>query len=703
MPWLGSRSRRWASTIVLAGALLAVCTPYAGATVPAAGRTWELVTPAQPTSGRTFAIHPFGEDSDRFAYSSFGPFPGSEAGPFGDWVIAERGPIGWLSTPISFPYSVYEMEELGLDLMPIFPAAFSGDLHTVLWLASIPLTPDGPPERELALYRKAPGEEFEFVAWVGSGVTFLYGGFADIASDGGRVVFTTKRHLLPADAGRTEGASIYAWENGGLELVDVDNGGALLSTCGTLLSTANGMSVSADLAFFTVPAACAGVAKIYVRDLETGTTTQISASQCTRLDCNAPADATFAGALRDGSIAFLTTKQQLTNDDHDAGNDLYRYETATGELTLLSGGSVEASGEVGAGLVFPSDDGGRVYFRATGEVVPDEATSGEKLFLADSNGLRLVAEATFPPRAEVQLSADGTRAVFVTKSKVLPSDTDSESDVYLFDAGQETLTRISTGSSGGNGPYSAAVDSPVKRPEFETMGDERPYYAIDESGERVFLWTAEQLIPEDTNGKIDVYEWWNGELGLISSGDGDLDTGFVGASRDGRSVLIVTNSTLIPADVDGGNRDFYIARLEGGFPEPEEPPTCDVVLCPGPPREKLVRPTPASMASIPRKRGHLRVIRVRSKGGNAVGRSTIVLAAVPRPGLVSASAWIREGARKVVLAAGSTGAARPGQVRIGLHLTRAGRQFSGAPARGGHLTVRAGDSTITQSVMLRLG
>jgi hypothetical protein len=644
-----------------------------------------------------------GADGDKFAYSTFGPFPGSDAGPFGDWVIAERGTTGWTSTPISFPYSIYEMEEPILDLMPIFPAAFSGDLHTVLWLASVPLTPDGPPEGELALYRKAPGEEFEFVAWIGSGVTFFYGGFADIASDGGRVVFTTKRHLLPADAGRTEGASIYAWENGSLELVDVDNGGALLSTCGTQLSTANGMSVSADLVFFTVPAACAGVAKVYVRDLETGTTTQISASQCTRVDCNPPAGATFQGAVRDGSVAFLTTEQQLTNDDHDVARDLYRYETGTGELTLLSGGSDEAEGEVNSRLVFPSEDGGSVYFRATGEVVPDEATTGEKLFLADSSGLRLVAEATFPPRAEVQLSADGTRAVFVTKSNALPSDTDSQSDVYLFDADEESLTRVSTGPSGGNGLYSAAIDSPVKRPEFETMGDERPYYAIDADGERIFLWTEEQLIPEDTNAKVDVYEWWNGDLGLISSGDGDFDTGFVGASRDGRSVLIVTNSTLIPADVDGGNRDFYIARLEGGFPEPEEPSTCADVLCPGPPRGELTRPVPASMAAIPRKSSRLRLIRVRSEAGNAVGRSTVVLAAVPRPGFVSASVWIRRGGRKVVLAAGSTGAVRPGRVRIDLRLTRSGGRSSDAQAPKGHLTVKAADSTVTRSVKLRLG
>jgi len=644
------------------------------------------------------------DDSDRFVYSTFGPSPGSESGPLITFLAAERGETGWISTPLSLPYSIYEKNETRFELMPIIPGAFSDDLHTAVWLSAVPLTPDGPPEKEVGLYRKTSGLAPEFIAKVGGGSVLFngYSGFAGIAGDGSRIVFDTAEHLLPADAGRTSGKSIYAWDGGGLQLVDVDNGGNLLSTCGARISHANGMSSAARLVYFTVPAECGGVAEVYMRDLDSGTTVEVSASQCTRGDCNAPQDANFVGATSDGSVAFLTTAQQLTNADHDANSDLYRYDVGTGELTLLSGGSDEASGEVLQGTAFPSDDGSRVYFLANGQLLPSEpALGGEKLFRADSGGIHLVAEASFPSKPEVQLSANGTRALFVTQSQLLSGDTDSEPDVYLYDAGAESLTRLSTGPSGGNGAFPATISSPIERPEYQTTGDYQPFYAVDGSGQRAFFSTAEALVPEDVNGKVDVYEWWNGQLGLISSGQNEFDSGFGGVSRDGRSVLFVTNATLNPADVDGGNRDFYIARLEGGFPEPEEPQGCEVNLCPAPPRAPLARPTPGSIS--PQKTAGLRVISIKSKRAGVVGRKTTVLAAVPLPGLVSASVWIHAHGKKVVLATGRTHAAHAGQVRIDLQLTRPGREPLAARAQNGHLTVAEGDATISQTVKLSLG
>jgi hypothetical protein len=681
--------------------------PKAEAALPAGGRSWELVTDAEPTSARTFSVWAMNEDDERFAYSTFGPAPGSESGPFVTFRVAERGQTGWTNRPLSMPYSVFEDNEILYDLEPLVPAAFSADLHTGAWISSMPLTQDAPPEKEFGLYRKTDGQAPEFIAKVGTGAfTFAYPGFVDIAKDGGRVIFTTEEHLLAADAGRSSGESIYAWDGAtrSLQLLDVDNGGNLLSPCGAHVSQANGMSATADLVFFTVPACEGNVAKVYVRDLTTDTTTQVSASECARIDCNAAQDATFVGATSDGSAAFITTKQQLTDEDHDEAADLYRYDVATGELTLLSGGSAEASGEVLQEQVYPSDDGSRVYFRGTGEVIHGESSTGEKMFLADAGGVRFVAQISFPTKPEIQVSADGTRALFVTQTQLLPSDTDSQQDVYLYDAGQEAVTQISTSPSGGNGPYAALFSSPIERPELETMGDFEPFFAIDGSGEHLFFYTAEALVPEDVNEKVDVYEWSNGQLGLISSGEDGFDSGFAGVSRNGRTVLFVTNASLLPADRDGGNRDFYVARVGGGFPEEEGEEGCDVKLCPVSQREQLVRPTPKSLSpSAGEGGGHIRVIRVGSKKAGVVGRSTAVLAEVPRPGLVSASVWVRDGGKRVVLAAGSAHATRPGKVRIELRPTRSGQNSSAAHIRKGLLTVKEGDSMISQAVKLDLG
>jgi hypothetical protein len=700
-PW------RWLLGAMLIAIVLTVLfVPKAEAAVPSGGRAWELVSFKEPTSGRMFAIRPMEDDDERFAFSTFGPAPGGESGPFATFLTAERGPTGWIDTPLSMPYSM-NRNFIVEELEPLFPASFSRDFQTSIWLSKAPLTPDGPPEGPDGLYRKVKGQPPEFIANTGSFIIplfFFEESFADISSDGSRVIFGSLKHLLPGDAGRTSGYSLYAWEAGDLQLVDVDNGGNLISTCGSTVSQANGMSASANRVFFTVPASCGGVAKIYMRDLETDTTAQVSASECTRGDCNAPQDAEFAGATRDGSAAFLTTAQQLTNDDHDSTRDLYRYDVAAGELTLLSGGAEEATGEVlKERNAYPSENGSRAYFLAKGEVLPGETTTGEKLFRSDASGLHLVTEAPFALNPEIQLSGDGERVLFVTSSQLLPGDTDSEPDAYLYDAEGESLTLISTGPSGGNGPFPALVFSPLERPEAEPSGDKRNYYAIDRMGERVFFGTKEQLLPEDTNTVADVYEWWNGQLGLISSGEDTHDAAFAGASRDGHSALFVTNASLSPQDNDGGNRDFYVARIGGGFPEPEEEEGCDVKLCPLPPREPLVRPALASTASLSSRGGHLRIIRVDSSGSSGRGRSLSVLAGVPHPGLVTASIWVRAHGKKTVLAAGSAGAVRPGRLRVDLRFTRSGRQFAGSHIDKARLTLSEGDATASQAVKLNRG
>ena len=124
--------------------------------------------------------------------------------------------------------------------------------------------------------------------------------------------------------------------------VDVDNGGSMISKCGVSVSHYSGMSSDATRVFFSTAASCEGgenEEKVYLRDISTKHTVEISESQCTRVDCNAAANVEFAGATRDGKVAYLTTNQQLTNADTDEGRDLYRYEVATGKLTLLSGAS----------------------------------------------------------------------------------------------------------------------------------------------------------------------------------------------------------------------------------------------------------------------------------------------------------------------------------------------------------------------------
>lgn len=694
----------FAIALAVVAGLLAALPPRAVSSVPANGRVWELMTFSEPNSVKLLSIDPLTNNGETLAYRTFGPLPGAQSGAFLGSGIARRGPTGWSNTPIGFPFLAFSTELFSL-LAPEVVIGLSEDLQESLWLASVPLSPDGPPEEQLGLYWQTGDEPPRFIARLGEGLTFFYEGFADLSHDGSSVIFTSPEHLLPEDAGRTQGESVYRWDQSGLSLVDVDSGGALLSACGSQVSSENGMSVSGRRVFFTQPpeVGCAETKKVYLRDSVAGTTVEISASQCTRVDCNAPQDVTFEGATPSGGSAFLVTAQQLTDDDQDAGRDLYRYDAASGQLSLLSGGSPALEGEVDQTVVYPSDNGARVYFRATGVMISGETSTAEKLYYADDSGIHLVAEATFLEEPQIQLSEDGHEALFVTASKVTGDDTDEMQDTYLYDASDNHVTKISAGPSGGNGSFDANLASIESAGFF--YGDKHVVYGIDASGDRAFFTTAESLVPADVNSKLDVYEWKDGQLGLVTPGSEEVDSSFGGVSRDGRAVIFGTSASLVPTDLDGGDTDFYSAQLGGGFPEPQQPPACDGGSCSRAARAPLARQGPGS-AKLPAGKHpkRIRLLDIRSPdAGSAVGGKTSLVVAVPVPGLVSASVWIRREGKKVQLARGRQGVVRPGKVSVRLHLTAAGREGAG-DVRKGHLSVSEdGAVGVSRLVDLSLG
>ncbi len=689
----------------VATVLLCMAAPQADAAVPAHGRSWELVSVNPPSSSRVPGIWPVSDDGNELVLATVGPPQGTESGAAFGFATATRGPSGWTNAPFGVPYAAEFAGEVGVvaALAPVFAVGFGA---ATLWWSTVPLNPGDPlEENEKALYRQFPGKAPEFISIQSEGsITFFNQGFMDISKDGKWVVFTSPEHLLPGDAGRTEGQSIYAWDGNGLELVDVDNGGNLLSTCGSTIPQANGMATSGSRrVFFTTPAACGGgTEKVYVADLETGDTTEISASLCTRLDCNAAADVSFAGATADGHYAYMTTTQQLVDADEDEGRDLYRYNADTGSLTMISGAVPAEFGDAVNGLVFLSENDESVYFRMVEPLLPGEEPKDrkERVFLVDGSGLHLAAKAQINSPAEFQASANGSRALFVTETPLAAGDTDHQGDAYLYDAANGQVTWVSVGPSGGNAelPVRIETSAPLSRWEFQ-YGDTKLYRAMDAAGDRLFFQTDESLVPEDTNNTADVYELWNGDLGLVSPGNQPLRSDFAGVSRDGQTVVFGTNASLVGRDNDGESRDLYVARIGGGFPEPPPPAaSCDNASCPIPLGDRLATPTPPSLNRTQGKSSALRVIEVASKAKKG---AIAVVVSVPAPGLVSGQISTQKKGKKVVLAAGSKRAKQAGKVELKLKLTSSARRAPGGSVNG-LLTLSQGSSKASQTVKVSL-
>jgi hypothetical protein len=174
--------------------------------------------------------------------------------------------------------------------------------------------------------------------------------------------------------------------------------------------------------------------------------------------------------------------------------------------------------------------------------------------------LALGATAAFAADAHYEgISADGGVAVFSTTDKLIPGDTDVQSDVYVrdFEEGLGYVTReVSLGPTGGNDAFAAQ------------------FLAIDPAGDKVFFSTRERLTAADTDSATDIYvrDLSDNETTLVSAGDpscagsgcgeGDVDVSAVpgGVVDEGRKVFFVSTERLAGDDADGG-ADVYVRDL----------------------------------------------------------------------------------------------------------------------------------------------
>lgn len=246
-------------------------------------------------------------------------------------------------------------------------------------------------------------------------------------------------------------------------------------------------------------------------------------------------DVSFVAASADGSRVFFSTTEALVAGDTDAALDIYEL-TADG-LRLVSGGSANKSPEF-SGI---SADGTRVFFQ-TDEALPGTGDTDTAFDVYErANGvLRLVSGGTSNQASFFGgATADGSRVWFTSGDPLVPGDTDTVTDLY--ERNGATLTLISGPDAGQ--PFALAS-----------------FGAATADGGTVWFTTNKSLLPEDTDGSLDVYERSGGVLRRIS-GNGPLafGTGFSGASADGTHVYFVSDKVLpttavLPTNSGGGPR-----------------------------------------------------------------------------------------------------------------------------------------------------
>ncbi len=155
-------------------------------------------------------------------------------------------------------------------------------------------------------------------------------------------------------------------------------------------------------------------------------------------------------------------------------------------------------------------------------------------------------------------------------------------ELYVYSAEGHQLACVSCNPSGA--PATVSATDMARTPGATgPLGTRHVDRVISADGSRVFFSTAEALVPQDTNGRVDAYEYDvpSGTVHLLSSGTSTSDSFFVEASADGSDAFFATRERLVGWDVDS-SYDLYDARVGGGLPEPVAPPPgCVGDVCQG--------------------------------------------------------------------------------------------------------------------------
>ncbi len=163
-------------------------------------------------------------------------------------------------------------------------------------------------------------------------------------------------------------------------------------------------------------------------------------------------------------------------------------------------------------------------------------------------------------------------------------------EVFQYDAIAENLTCVSCNPT-GEPPLGSSNLSLIYRGQITKAGFPQPGNLTAQGQGRLFFESQDDLSPHDTNGRIqDVYEWEPSGVGgcqraggcvsLISSGHSLNDSIFLNATPNGDDVFIVTREQLLAQDKDE-KLDLYDARVGGGIQESVTPP-CNGEACLGP-------------------------------------------------------------------------------------------------------------------------
>jgi DNA-binding beta-propeller fold protein YncE len=580
-------------------------------------RAYELVTPPVTSAAQFDGVLSMvyaskaAADGEALTLTIREPRPGAPTA--GEKYVARRGAGGWIAEDImplesydgvgcaNYQFAYAFSEQLTKDVIQAgggSRASAGNNTHE----DPESCNPEGsqvvsgePVGYENLLVRENATGAYRLVNVTPPGVTPADTHFQAASADLSHVIFT---ETSPLAEGATYGVeNLYEWDEGALRLVSVLPDGTAVP--GSLAAKAGTpehegvVSSDGSHVLFTYGGA------LYDR-IDGQRTVQIDEKQG---GSGPSGGGSFKAATSDGSKVFFLDESKLTADSTAAVGEPDLYECALPEGASkceLADLTVAAAGEhAGVLRVTPlgGHDSSYVYFVAKGVLASNtrEFTNGEgktvvegaeagkqNLYLWNGSKTTFIAAGVEHNYFGIeQTSPDGKWLSFESQKSLTGYNNNTLAGV----CGESVACQELFLYSAATGQVACASCNPTGEPpvgggvarrgeaygEFEGLFPTRR--VLTDAGQ-VFFETYEALVPSDTNGGRDVYEYEGGGAHLISSGTSSFESNLEGVSESGHDVFFRSNQQLVPQDNQEGQIVTYDARVAGGFPAPASPPAC---------------------------------------------------------------------------------------------------------------------------------
>jgi hypothetical protein len=398
---------------------------------------------------------------------------------------------------------------------------------------------------------------------------YLNGTPPKVSSDGRYVVFASgSDNLVPNDINGSDDIFLRDNQTGTTIMVSVDSNGvhqtgSFFTNLGDLeLSSDGRYVVFASTATNLVSNDTNGVSDVFLHNNQTGETSRVS------VDSNGVegnADSHSVDVSDDGRyVVFASGSDNLVPGMAGYfGSNIFLHDTQTGETTLVSR---DLSGEPASAVVDSpsiSGNGRYIFFTANANLVVDDTNSKFDVFLydtqtdtttrvsVDSNGVEANGDSYYSPSSQ-----DGRYVLFVSEAtNLIPNDTNGKIDTFLHDNQTGETTRVSVDSNGVQQNGSSYGNG------FSISADGR--YAT-------FISIATNLVPNDTNGALDVFLHDNqtGETTRVSVDSngvqGNYSSGLASISADGRYVVFKSEATNLVAYDTNSTTDTFLHDTQTG-------------------------------------------------------------------------------------------------------------------------------------------